>query len=224
VRKIEPWFTFAEAVLRPPAAFWFNWRFEGLENIPAEGPLLVACNHVSYLDPIAHALLMLKAHRRPRFLAKSGLYKNWFTRTVLTGAGQIRVDRGSGSHGPVDAAVAGLKCGEAVMIYPEATITTNADFTPMTGKTGIARIALRADVPVLPIATWGGQYVWQRDGAHNLSFGRPIWLRAGTPLDFSEFERRQEDPAALRTVTDAVMDELTRLVNELRSAYPKRWQ
>jgi len=71
VRKIEPWFTFAEAVLRPPAAFWFNWRFEGMENVPAEGPLLVACNHISYLDPLANAYAIVRAGRRPRSPTRS---------------------------------------------------------------------------------------------------------------------------------------------------------
>ncbi len=109
------------------------------------------------------------------------------------------------------------------MVYPESTVTKNPDFTPMQGKTGIARLTLASDVPVLPVAVWGSQHVWQRDGARSLKFGRPIWVKAGPPLDFSDFEGGSEDPAALREVTDAVMDELTRLVNDLRARYPKRW-
>ena len=77
---------------------------------------------------------------------------------------------------------------------------------------------------MLPIAVWGSQHVWQRDGARSLTFGRPIWVKAGPPIDFSQFEGQQEDPQALRKVTDTVMDELTRLVNDLRARYPKRWQ
>jgi len=111
-----------------------------------------------------------------------------------------------------------------LIVYPEGTVTTSADFSPMRGKTGIARLALTSEVPVLPIAVWGSQHVWQRDGARSLTFGRPIWVKAGPPVDFSQFEGQQEDPEALRKVTDTVMDELTRLVADLRARYPKRWQ
>lgn len=224
MRKPEPWFRFAEWTLRPPVALWFNWRYEGMEHIPREGPLLVACNHISYLDPLAHGLMLVKAGRRPRFLTKSELYGNPFMRRLLVGAHQIRVERGSGSAAPVKAAKEALKAGEAVMVYPEATVTRNPDFTPMQGKTGIARLTLSAEVPVLPIGVWGSHAVWQRDGARSLKFGRPIWLKAGAPLDFSEHEGQHDDPAVLRQVADAIMDELTHLVNDLRSRYPKRWE
>jgi 1-acyl-sn-glycerol-3-phosphate acyltransferase len=223
VRRPEPWFRLAEFTLRPPVTAWFNWRFEGVEHIPREGPVLVACNHISYFDPLAHAFMLLRAGRRGRFLTKSELYGNGFMRRLLEGARQIKVERGSGSAAPVEAAKGALKAGEAVVIYPESTITRNPDYTPMEGKTGIARLALGADVPVLPIAVWGSQHVWQRDGARSLRFGRPIWVKAGTPMDFSEHEESKDDPATLRTVTDSIMDELTHLVNDLRGRYPKRW-
>lgn len=224
MRRPEPWYHVAVWTLRPPVSLWFNWRFEGMEHIPREGPLLVACNHISYFDPLAHGYMLVKARRRPRFLAKSELYKNPLLRVVLKGARQIPVERGSGSMAPVDAARAALKRGEAVMVYPEATITRNPDFSPMQGKTGIARLTLAAEVPVLPISVWGSQPVWQRGGARSLKFGRPIWLKAAPPLDFSEYEDTQGEPETLRKVTDTVMDELARLVNDLRSRYPKRWQ
>jgi 1-acyl-sn-glycerol-3-phosphate acyltransferase len=202
---------------------WFNWRFEGLEHIPREGPVLVACNHISYLDPLAHGYMLVKAGRRPRYLAKKELFGNPLLRSVLRGTKQIPVDRGSGSTAPVEAAREALKQGEVVLVYPESTITTHPDFSPMRGKTGIARLALAAEVAVLPIAVWGSQTVWQRRGLQSLRFGRPIWLKAGPPLDFSQFEGQQDDALALRKITDRVMDELARLVTDLRSRYPKRW-
>ncbi len=220
----EPWYLLAELALRPPLAFWFNWRFEGLEHIPAEGPLLVACNHISYLDPMAHAYMLVKAGRRPRFLTKKELYGNAFLKRVLEGARQIPVDRGSGSHAPVEAARKALKQDEAVLVYPEGTITRNPDFSPMQGKTGIARLTLATEIPVLPIAVWGSQNVWQRKGVGSLAFGRPIWLKAGPAIDFSQFEDQKDSPQVLRQITTTVMDELTRLVDDLRSRYPKRWQ
>ncbi len=222
-RGVEPWYRFAESTLKPPLKLWFNWRFEGLENIPSEGPALVACNHTSYFDPLAHALAIVTAHRRPRFLAKQELYEKWFMRNLLTGAGQIPVARGTGSRAPVEAAVKALGEGEVVMIYPEGTVTGNPDHTPMQGKTGVARIALQADVPVIPLAVWGSHRVFQKGGQRGLTFGRPIWVKAGAPMDFSDYVDRRDDPDAHRAVIDQVMAELSRLVADLRARYPKRW-
>lgn len=209
--------------LVPPLALWFSWRFEGLEHVPRRGPVLAACNHISYFDPLAHGRFLLKAGRRPRYLTKIELYRNPLLRRVAEGTRQIPVRRGSGERAPVDAALAALAAGEAVVVYPEATVTRNRDFSPMEGKTGIARLALRSGVPVLPVAVWGSQHVWQRDGARSLRFGRPIWVRAGRPLDFSSRAAGADDREVLEEVTAHVMAELSLLVEDLRSRYPKGW-
>jgi 1-acyl-sn-glycerol-3-phosphate acyltransferase len=222
---MELWFRSAEAVLLPTIKGWFNWRFEGLEHVPRDGPALVAANHISYFDPLAHAYMLVKAHRKPRFLAKSELYENWLLRHLLEGAHQIKVVRGSGDRSPVDNAKKALADGEALVIYPESTVTKNPDFSPMMrAKTGIARLTLSTGVPVLPMAVWGSQHVWQRDGARSLKFGRPIWVKAGPPMDFSDYSESSHDEEALRTVTAQIMAEISTLVDDLRSRYPKRWQ
>jgi 1-acyl-sn-glycerol-3-phosphate acyltransferase len=223
VRRVEPWMRFAEVTLIPPIAVWFSWRFEGLEHIPREGGALIACNHISYFDPLAQGYFLEKAGRRPRFLAKIELFRNRISGPVLRGARQIPVVRGSGDVGPVDAALRALQAGELVVVYPESTVTTNEDFSPMRGKTGIARLTLASGMPVIPVAVWGTAPVWQRDGKRDLKFGRPIWVMAGAPLDFSAYDGQQDDPEALRAVTDAVTAELTVLVDDMRARYPKRW-
>jgi 1-acyl-sn-glycerol-3-phosphate acyltransferase len=210
--------------LKPPLRLWFNWRFEGLEHVPPEGPVLLACNHTSYFDPLAHALAVVNAHRRPRFLAKKELYDNWFMGRLLRGAKQIPVDRGSGSRAPIDAAVGALREGEAVLIFPEGTVSTNPDHTPMRGKTGVARIALEAGLPIIPSAVWGAQQVIQKGGQKGITFGRPIWAKIGEPMDFSEYADKRDDSEVLRSITDSVMAEISRLVADLRSRYPKRWE
>ncbi|HEV8571835.1 MAG TPA: lysophospholipid acyltransferase family protein [Actinomycetota bacterium] len=217
----EPWYRLAESVLIPPLAVWFRWRFEGLSNVPQEGPVLVAANHISHFDPLAHAFFLEKAGRRPRFLAKSELYRNPLLRRVLRGARQIPVRRGSGESAPVDTAMRSLHEGEVVVVYPEGTVTTNRDFTPMASKTGIARLTLASGVPVLPMAVWGSQFVEDR-GRKSFRPGIPIWVRAGIARDFSEHEENREDPETLRKVTDAVMAELALLVDDLRARYPRR--
>ena len=76
------------------------------------------------------------------------------------------------------------------------------------------------EVPVLPLALWGSQAVWQRDGIRSFSFGRPLWLKAGSPLDFSEFDERRDDPAALHKVADTVMEAIV-CPEEIRAAIPQ---
>jgi 1-acyl-sn-glycerol-3-phosphate acyltransferase len=220
-RRPEPWYRFAEMALIPPMVVWFRWRFEGLSNVPRDGAILVAANHISHFDPLAHAFLLEKAGRRPRFLAKSELYRNPLLRRVLRGARQIPVRRGSGESSPVDTAIRSLREGEVVLVYPEGTVTKNSDLTPMAAKTGIARLTLASGVPVLPMAVWGTQYV-ERLGRKSFRPGIPIWVKAGVPCDFSEHEEDREDPEALRKVTDAVMSEVALLVDDLRARYPRR--
>ena len=212
----------AKGVLIPPIWLWFDWRFEGFEHIPREGPALVACNHVSHFDPLAHGYFLVKAGRRPRFLAKVELFRNPIAGPVLRGARQIPVRRGSGDRAPVEVGAKALRQGEVVVIYPEATVTTNPDFSPMRAKTGIARLGLDAGVPVIPLAVWGSAPVWRR-GSRSVRLGRPIWVKAGPPLDFSSYEDRAGDPGVLRQVTDEVMAQLSLLVDDLRERYPKRW-
>jgi 1-acyl-sn-glycerol-3-phosphate acyltransferase len=214
---------FAETILIPPIAMWFRWHFEGFEHIPSEGAALVAGNHISYFDPLAHGYFLEKAGRRPRYMAKIELFRNRYTGPVLRGARQIPVVRGSGDAAPIDAAVRALKAGEVVVVYPESTVTTNEDFSPMQGKTGIARLTLASSVPVVPLAVWGSAPVWQKGGRRDLKFGRPIWVKAGPPLDFSRYEGGEEDPKVLREITDQVMAELSLLVDDLRARHPKRW-
>lgn len=208
----------------PPLKLWFNWRLEGLDLVPQEGPVIIAGNHLSYLDPFAHGYFVVRAGRRPRFLAKQELFENPFLRVVLRGAGQIPVRRGSGDQTPLEAAARALARGEVVVMYPEGTsVTENPDFSPGRGKTGAVRLSLMAGVPILPVATWGGQYVWLRSGKGSLRFGRPIWLKAGDPFVPSERAGSDPDPKTVRALTDELMGELARLVEDLRSRYPKRW-
>jgi 1-acyl-sn-glycerol-3-phosphate acyltransferase len=209
----------------PPIKLWFNWRLEGTERIPPAGPAIVAGNHLSYLDPFAHAYFVVMAGRRPRFLAKRELFDNRFTGMVMRGAGQIPVDRGSGDNRPLLAAVEALGRGEVVVIYPEGTSQTDdPEFRPTNGKTGVARLALMTGLPVVPVATWGGQYVWRKSGRESLRFGRPIWVKAGEPIDLASSGADPEDREATQALTDVVMASLASIVDDLRTRYPKPWR
>ena len=146
----EPWYPAAWLVVIPPAWLLFAWRFEGIERIPAEGPALIACNHASYLDPIANAYAVVKAGRRPRFLAKRELFDVRLVGTVLRGVRQIPVDRGTGDRTPLRRAEEALAAGEVVLVYPEGTVTDRPDGLPMQGKTGTVRLALARRGPDHP--------------------------------------------------------------------------
>lgn len=202
---------------------WFSWRFEELERIPAEGPALIACNHISYLDPFVNAEAVVRRGRRPRFLAKDQLFRIPLVGTVLRGAGQIPVSRGTGDQTPLREAEEALAAGEVVLVYPEGTVTDRADHLPMIGKTGTVRLALASGVPVIPMASWGSQSVWQKSGKGSLKFGRPIWTKTGPPLDFSGRAEPAQDIEALRAMTAELMAALTVIAQDLRSSYPKRW-
>lgn len=164
---------------------------------------------------------MIKAGRRPRFLAKQELFDVALVGAALRGAGQIPVKRGTGDQSPLDDARRALDAGEVVVIYPEGTtVTSSADHSPGAGRTGAARLSRMTGVPVLPVATWGGQYVWRNTGRQSLAFGRPICLLAGEPMDLGA---GAANGATLRSLTEDVMGQLGGLVHRLRATYPARW-
>lgn len=143
---------------------------------------------------------------------------------MLRGTLQIPVRRGSGDAAPLAEATKAIGSGEVVVIYPEGTsAATSADFSPGPGKTGAVRLSVETGVPIVPVATWGGQYVWRRAGRQSLAFGRPIWVRAGEPFDAPARAGPDPTPERVREVTDELMAELARLVDDLRARYPARW-
>jgi 1-acyl-sn-glycerol-3-phosphate acyltransferase len=208
----------------PPVRGWFRLRYEGLEHIPQSGSAIVACNHISYLDPLTNASAVMKAGRRPRFLAKEELFRIPLVGSAFRGAKQIPVVRGSGdATAALKAAERSIAHGEVVVIYPEGTVTTRADHLPMRGKTGVIRLSLATGVPITPLVSWGSQAVWQKSGRGSLKFGRPVLLRAGPAIDLTGRRDEAGEVAAVRAMAADVMDVLTTMVEELRAAYPKRW-
>lgn len=215
-----PW-AFVRGVLRPFLKLFFSWKFIAMEKIPRTGPAIIAGNHIAYFDPLAHGFMVERRGRLPRFLAKGELWKNPFLRWVMDGLKQIRVDRGTGESGPVERAVAALDGGAVVVFYPEATVTTNPDLTPMQAKTGVARVAIRSGAPVIPVAVWGSHWVKPKKRKAVHTWRRLIMLKAGDPMTFSHLRGREDDPEVLREATDQIMGELDRLVRELHKVYPE---
>jgi 1-acyl-sn-glycerol-3-phosphate acyltransferase len=163
----------------------------------------------------------VRAHRRPRFLAKEDLFKIPIVGRALRGAGQIPVVRGTRDRSSLDRAVQALDRGEVIVVYPEGTVTRRDDGLPMEGKTGLVRIALRTGAPIVPMASWGSRAVWQKTGRGSLKFGRPIWTTVGEPLWLPAVPDGEQ--ADIRALTAEVMDAITALAVGLRDRYPSRW-
>lgn len=219
----EPWFFAARWAVLPPARAYFAWRFEGLEKIPRRGPALIACNHASYVDPIANAYAVVRAGRRPRFLAKQELFGVPVVGAALRGAHQIAVARGTGDPSPLLAAKEALSAGEVVVVYPEGTVTKRPDGLPMEGKTGAVRLALASGLPIIPMVSWGSAPVWQKTGPGSLRPRRPVWVKVGDPIDLSAHREQADDVDLLHALTRQVMEVLTGLAVDLRDRYPARW-
>ncbi|MEA2499595.1 MAG: 1-acyl-sn-glycerol-3-phosphate acyltransferase [Actinomycetota bacterium] len=217
---MELTYRFAKSLLKPWLRTWFNWSIEGVENIPREGPAILAFNHIAYLDPLAAAFVVDKAKRIPRFLGKAELFDDWKIGWVLKGAKQIRVDRGTkGAPMALDHAFAAVKKGEVVVIFPEGTITHHPDLSPMEAKSGTARIALATNTPIIPAAIWGTANVWGKGYRKNWKPGQDIAVRVGDPIEVSG---DPNSPEAWTAVGDKVMDEISVLVASLRSVVPDR--
>ena len=218
---MESTYLIAKAILKPWLWGWFSWSLEGVEKIPARGPALLAINHISYLDPLAAAYVIDKAGRVPRFLAKAELFQDKRIAWVLKGAKQIEVKRGT-REAPMalDNAFAALDKGEIVVVFPEGTVTTDPDLKPMAAKSGIARLALGTNAPVIPCAVWGTQNVWPKGyRKHWWPPRQDILVRVGEPLDVSGFT---DDRAGWHGVGERVMEEITVLLAGLRAIVPDR--
>jgi 1-acyl-sn-glycerol-3-phosphate acyltransferase len=195
-------------ILGPILRLLFRPWVEGEENIPTEGAAVFASNHLSFSDSI---FLPLVVSRRVTFLAKSDYFtgrgvKGRATAAFFKGAGQLSVDRSGGRAGQaaVNSGLKVLRRGELLGIYPEGT--RSPDGRLYRGRTGVARMALQAGCPVLPVAMIGTDKA-QPSGKRVPKIMR-IGVRIGKPLDFSRYEGMEDDRFVLRSVTDEIMYEL----------------
>lgn len=160
-REIQDWTRpFMRKELQPLARF----EFDGIENIPAEGPAILVFNHRSYFDPAVMGLVVAKGKRSIRSLGKKEVFDVPIVGRLMRGIGGLRVDRGTGSDEPLEAAADALRGGEVLMLAPEGTIPRGpAFFDPeLKGRWGAARLAAMTKAPVIPIGIWGTEHVWPR--------------------------------------------------------------
>ncbi|GAB3713569.1 lysophospholipid acyltransferase family protein [Mariniluteicoccus flavus] len=203
-----------------------DWRH--MERVPQTGGVVFVVNHISNFDPLAYGHYISYAGRWPRFLAKEQIFKVPALGWVATNAGQIMVKRGGpDAFKAVEAAVEAVRAGKSVSIYPEGTITADPDGWPMTPKSGAARIALEADVPVIPVGQWGANEVlpgkkltWPR-----LFPRKTMRLITGEPVQLDDLRGKPLSGEVLAEASERIMDAITALVSELRDEQPPatRW-
>jgi 1-acyl-sn-glycerol-3-phosphate acyltransferase len=221
-RRLGFWQRVAVFVVVPVLRLWTRRSWTGLENVPPSGGLIIAPNHISHFDPLVVAHFVYGAGRWPRFLAKASVFKVPLVGAFLRKVLQIPVERGSvEAVKSLDALVDALQQGGAVIIYPEGTTTREPDLWPMRGKTGAARLALLTGAPVIPVAHWGAQRVFDpRTKKLSLRPRAPITVTAGKPVDLSRWEGEAPTRAVLDQMTDAIMTDVRDLLGEVREAEP----
>lgn len=204
-------FAFIKAVLSPIMRLMFRPRVEGAENIPGTGPVILAGNHLTFIDSI---VLPIVCDRQVLFIGKDeyvtgkgvkGRVMAWF----FTGVGMIPVDR-DGANGGVAALMTGrrvLEEGQVFGIYPEGT--RSPDGKLYRGRTGIARLTLMTGAPVVPFAMIGTDKL--QPGGSGLPRPGRVTVRFGEPMEFSRYDGMGRDRYVLRAVTDSVMAEVMRL-------------
>jgi len=201
-----------KAILYPFLRLVFRPWAEGTEFVPRNGPAILASNHLSFSD---HFFAPLPLPRKVVFLAKSEYFtgrgiKGLFSRAFFSGVGQIPVDR-SGGQASERALATGLRVlagGNLLGIYPEGTRTPDGRL--FRGKTGVARLALEARVPVIPCAMIGG-FEFQPPGRITPRLAIRPGVRFGPPLDFSRYYGLETDKIVLRAVTDEIIYQIMKL-------------
>lgn len=192
------------------------------ERLPATGPFILAPNHMSNIDPVVVAETVWRLGRAPRFLAKASLFRVPVLGAIMRASGQIPVERGAGRGAdPLAAAGHLLAKGNAVIIYPEGTLTREPDLWPMRGRAGAVRAALEHGIPIIPMAHWGSQGLMARYGKRVSLFQRkPVQIIIGDPIDLSAVAGRTHDKTALEAGSAQIMHEVARLLGELRGETP----
>ena len=154
----EAWRNFTRIVLPPSIRALMALRWTGQQNVPPKEGMILAANHLSYSDILALSLFVHRCGRYPVFLAKSSLFDVPVLGWLMLKLGQLPVYRGQTDAALVlQDAERISKAGACVIFYPEATVTRDPDLWPMVAKTGVARLALAANIPVIPVAHWGAQ-------------------------------------------------------------------
>ena len=188
-----------------------KFRILGEEHVPRTGGAVLAINHTGYLDFTFAGFALLKHKRLARFMAKKSVFEHGITGPLMRGMKHIPVDRRAGM-GSLQSAITALRAGEIVGVFPEATMSLSFELKEF--KTGAARMAQEAGVPILPCTLWGSQRVWTKHvpkklGRHKI----PIFVTIGEPMHIGP----DEDVAV---ATERLQKVMTAMLEEQQANYP----
>lgn len=171
------------------------------ERLQLEGAYILCANHTHALDPF---LIALGGRRQVHFMAKAELFKNWFLRKIILALGSFKVDRDVGDVSAIKQSLKLLKQGELLCIFPEGTREREAEMLPF--HNGMAMIAMRAGVKVVPIGIAGKYRLWGK-----------VAMAVGQPIDLSAFGSSKPSPEELAQATTAIQNAVGALVQEAKT-------
>jgi 1-acyl-sn-glycerol-3-phosphate acyltransferase len=201
--------TYPPVILAAKTAFRLlgqTFQMSGTENVPRTGGVMLAVNHIGYVDFVYGGLAGNPSGRKVRFMAKRELFDHNYTGPLMRSMHHIEVDRGEGMTS-YRTAVDYLRAGEAVGIFPEATISRAMELKEF--KTGAVRIAADAGVPLVPVILWGTQRMMTKDHPRDFSRGKTIAIRVGPPMRPTG-EDAEAETAELHRVMSSILDETIR--------------
>lgn len=219
---------FFDGFLRPLTGLWLDEEWRGADYVPTNGGVVLAANHLSYIDPILLGRFVLQQKRRwPHFLAKSELFTVPILGQVLDKTGQVPVHRGTArASESFHDAVSAINNGRLICVMPEGTLTRDMDYWPMQGKSGAARIALTTGCPLIPVALWGSERIvppgkraiWSIPFA--LTHRHPVSVVVGEAVNLDDLRGRELDADVLHEATNRLMLAITTLLADVRSESP----
>lgn len=193
------------------AAQGLKFTIHGEQHVPTSGGAVMAINHTGYLDFTYAGLAALKSGRLVRFMAKQSIFGHRVAGPLMRGMKHIPVDRNNGASA-FRGALAALKAGEIVGVYPEATMSLSFEIKEF--KSGAVRMAQVAGVPILPTVVWGAQRVWTKGGHKRLGrHGFPIHIAVGEPMVVDRKANADELTAQLR-------ERMIALLHGIQADYP----
>jgi 1-acyl-sn-glycerol-3-phosphate acyltransferase len=211
---VEPVWGLGKSILYPTLRFGFRLMEAGLDHVPRSGPVILASNHVSFLDPLFLLWIGDRNRRKVRFLAMAELWDSPLLRFFLVHTGQIPVTREApGARASLSHAADALGAGECLGVFPEGRISE--DLEPLAGKTGVARLAAQTGAPVVPVGVWGGHRLYPKGRPRRWRVGVAVALVVGARLSVDA----DED---VFDATDRIMGRITDCLAVARRTYPQQ--
>ena len=197
-------------VMRPVSTHLWRFHLEGFDRLPAEGPAILAPNHVSFLDS---AFLMLHVPRNISYVGKAEYMDSWTTKYLFPALGMIPIDRsgGSKSQAALDTAERVLRRGELFGIFPEGTRSRDGDLHK--GRTGAARLAMKVGCPIYPVGVIGTREIQPPD-AKLPKIRKSATIKIGRPINVDRYRSKVDDHMVLRQITDELMFEIRELTGQ----------